>query len=222
MRGESVFIRCLVCALVAFGVVGCGDAVVDPDTASVIGGDVDTVVTLNLSKGVVKVGFLGGSGGNTVIENFVRFDHRVRYQVDTLDDGFPVALRNVHLEALLDEEDDHEDLDLSNPFHPLRRLLLVVPTLAIRPNGTATEELVGDPAGPAATPALGVGLRRGSDAAYLFVRSGDEREHGEVRVTSVDTKERVIALSVNAELRHDRLDRLPGTVILSIVLELPY
>ncbi len=202
--------------------IGCGDTSVDPDTASVLGGDVDTVVTLNLSKGVVKVGFLGGSGGNTVIENFVRFDHRVRYQVDTLDDGFPIALKNVNLAATLDDENDPEDLDLSNPFHPLHRLSLVVPTIRIGPSGAGIEELLGDPEASTATAALGVGLRRGADTAALFIRSGRDRERGEVQVTSIDTKERLIRLAVNAELHHDAIDRLPGTVIISIILELPY
>lgn len=205
--------------------VGCSETGVDPDTAIVIGNDIgDTIPELDLQKGVVKVGFLGDNSGNTVVENFVQFEHRVRYNVDTLSDGSPVALKGVMLQAVLDDEEDAEDLDRSNPFHPLRRLTLAIPSIEIRPNGTGMTEILGDPAARGlTTAAISIGLRRGDDVATLYVRgNGQVREAGEVRITSVKPHERLIGLSVDVELYHDRVDRLPGRVVISILLELPY
>ena len=215
----------LLLPIVLLIMVGCSETGVDPDTATVIGNDLgDTIPELDLQKGVVKVGFLGDNSGNTVVENFVQFEHRVRYKVDTLDDGSPVALKGVLLQAVLDDDEDAEDVDFSNPFHPLRRLTLAIPSIDIRPNGTGTVAILGDPAARAlSTAAISVGLRRGDDEATLNVRpNGPAREAGEVRVTSVNPGERLISLSVNVELHHDRVDRLPGRVIISILLELPY
>lgn len=204
---------------------GCGETGVDPDTAKVIGGDVaDTISQLDLQKAVVKAGLLGGAGGNSVVESFIRFEHRVRYLVDTLDDGSPLRLRTIRLEASLDDTADLEDSDNSNPFHPVRGLEIAIPAIDIRPNGTGEVPIVGSIGGVAqGHAAIRLYMARVGESAELWVHSDSTfGDAGYVQITSVNPRERVINLSIYARLHHDRADRLPHTVILEMLLQLPY
>lgn len=206
-------------------VVGCAETVVDPDTAKVTGGDIaDTIPQLDLQKAVVKAGMLGGAGGNTVVESFIRFEHRVRYTVDTLDDGSPIRLKNVKLESDLDDDDDFEDMDNSNPFHPLREMELEIPGIEIRPNGTGQVPLVGRTGGNIqGRAALRLRMARTDESAEIWIREDSTLgDAGSVQVVSVNPRDRVINLSVYARLHHEAADRLPHTIILEMLLELPY
>ena len=204
---------------------GCGETVVDPETAKVIAGDVvDSIPELDLQKAVVKAGLLGGAGGNSLVESFIRFEHRVRYLVDTLDDGSPLRLRTIRLEASLDDAADLEDSDNSNPFHPVRGLEIAIPAIDIRPNGTGEVPIVGSVGGVTqGRAALRLRMARAGESAELWVREDSTLgDAGNVQITSVNPRDRVINLSVYARLHHDRADRLPHTIILEMLLELPY
>lgn len=206
-------------------VVGCSDAGVDPDTATVIGGDVnDTIPQLDLQKASVSVGFVGGVNGNTVIDNFIRFERRVRYQLDTLDDGYPVRVRSIVLEAKLDSDEDEADADRSNPFHPMKGIRLEIPTIAIRPNGTGETRIIGPlGANQLDRAALRLSMVRPGERAELIVREdATTGDAGSVKIIAVDPNERTITMVVDARLNHERAEHLPRTIVLRMVFELPY
>ncbi len=215
-------------ALLLLFVAGCGDTSVDPVTAQVQRGDLeDTIPTFELEKAALRVGLIGGSGGNAVVQDFVPVRSEVRYLVDTLDDGSPIRVRNIVLLSVLDDPDDPTDADDSNPFHPIRRILLRVPSVNIAPNLRGTRPLAGDP-DASSVAGIVVDLAHLNARARLWVRGDDARTQGwgQVTIESIDLQERRISIAYAADLvRADDNPanaRLPETVVLEGLVELPY
>ena len=203
-----------------FGVVliSCGDSGLDPETAEVIVGDgKDTTELPDLQKVAVEAGFVGDEP--KIVTDFVSFRRIVDYNVDTLDDGTVIGLKQLRMEA------DLSSIVSSNGrriFAPIQTLRIHVPYIAIDllGNGRAIE-LTDDPDAQTTRGGIKVLLENNE----VLTASGEISNWASAIIVGVDQQERDIVLRINADLLN-RQSQSPRPslrrLILEMVMELPY